>query len=122
MRATIRSAAAPERGAPPFLLSVDVAAGQVAIQGDFDRQHVDRFLRAAGLLAYSPSPTWSVDVSAVTFCDAGGLRGLLAVKRAAERDGRTFRVTRAGPWMRHLLPMIGLGAAAGSTRILRSIP
>jgi anti-anti-sigma regulatory factor len=121
MTATIRSAATTAELAAPFLLSIDVAAGRVAIHGDFDRQHVDRFLDVMSLLAYSPSPLWSVDVSAVSFCDAGGLRGLLAAKRLAEDNSRTFRVTRAGPWMRHLLPMIGLSAATGSARILRVV-
>jgi anti-anti-sigma regulatory factor len=121
MRATIRpSAPGDELPTTPFLLSIDIAAGRVAIHGDFDRQHVERFLDAIGLLDQSPSPSWSVDVAAVSFCDAGGLRGLLAAQRFAEQTGRTFRVTGAGPWMRHLLPLIGLTAVRPS-QILRSV-
>ena len=122
MTATIRSTAARTVPATPlFLLSVDVIDGVVAIHGDFDREHVERFLQAVSLLSYSPSPCWSIDVSAVSFCDAGGLRGLFAAKRSAEQAHRTFRVTRAGPWMRSLLPAIGLTASDASPRILRSI-
>jgi len=122
MTATIRSVrAASEPASPPFLLSIDLAAGRVAVSGDLDRRQVERFLEGVGLLASSPSSAWSVDVSAVTFCDAGGLRGLLAAKRLAERAGRSFRITGAGPWMRHLLPMIGLSVPAESTRILRAV-
>jgi anti-anti-sigma regulatory factor len=105
---------------PAFLLSVDIAAGRIAIHGDFDRQRVQRFLDAVRLLAYSPSPSWSIDVSAVTFCDAGGLRALLAAQRCAEQRGKDFRVTRAGPWMRHLLPIIGV-TAFEATQVLRAV-
>jgi anti-anti-sigma regulatory factor len=122
MTATIRSVpAASEAGAPPFLLSIDVCAGRVAIHGDFDREQVGGFLEAVRLLALFPAPAWTVDVSGVTFCDAGGLRALLIGKRVADRAGRSFQVTGAGSWMRHLLPMIGLSAPAGSTRVLRAV-
>jgi anti-anti-sigma regulatory factor len=121
MTATIRpSAPGYELPTTPFLLSIDINAGRLAIHGDFDRQHVERFLDAISLLDHSPSPSWSVDVASVSFCDAGGLRGLLAAQRFAERTGRSFRVTGAGPWMRHLLPLIGLTAVPPS-RILRSV-
>jgi anti-anti-sigma regulatory factor len=109
-----------ELPATPFVLSLDIPAGHVAIHGDFDRRHVERFLDAISLLDHSPSPSWSVDVATVTFCDAGGLRGLLAAQRFAERTGRTFRVTGAGSWMRHLLRLIGLTAVQPS-RDLRSV-
>ena len=111
----------PEATPPPFLLSIDVPAGRVAIHGDFGREHVDGFLAAVHQLVGSPAPCLSVDVSAVTFCDAGGLRGLLAAQRLAAQTGRTFRVTRAGRWMRRLLPMVGL-TAFDEPRILSAVP
>lgn len=124
MTATIRPGApgAPGHDAStdPFLLSIDIPAGRVAIHGDFDRQHVEAFLDAVNLLDHSPSHTWCIDVAAVSFCDAGGLRGLLSARRFADRTGHTFRITGASPWMCHLLPMIGLTAAQPS-RILRSV-
>jgi anti-anti-sigma regulatory factor len=122
MTTTIRSIrAASETALPPFLLSIDVVAGRVAIYGDFDRGHVEQFLEAFGLLAFFPTSAWSVDVSAVTFCDVGGLRGLLAAERLAERAGRSFQVTGARSWMRQLLPMVGLSVPAESERILRAV-
>jgi hypothetical protein len=39
----------------------------------------------------------------------------------AELAGRSFRITGAGPRMRHLLPMIGLSVPAESVRILRAV-
>ena len=110
-----------EATASPFLLAVDVGAGTVAIHGDFDRARVAGFLDAVSLLERSPSPCWSVDVSAVAFCDAGGLRGLLAASRLADQNGRTLRVTRAGRWMRRLLPMIGLAETGVPPRSLRTV-
>lgn len=120
MTATIRPTAPDQESDTPFVLSIDIRAGRVSVHGDFDRRHVERFVDAIGLLDFSPSPHWSVDVAAVDFCDAGGLRALLAAQRFAVRTGRTFRITGAGPWMRHLLPMVGLSAVP-SSRILRSV-
>jgi anti-anti-sigma regulatory factor len=122
MTATIGPTAPPSPPpAPLFLLSIDVAAGRVAVHGDLDREHSERFLDAARLLAFSRSPGWSIDVSAVTFCDAGGLCALLVARKLAHRSGRTFRVTRAGPWMRRLLPMVGLEATDTTSRSLRPV-
>ena len=56
----------------------------------------------------------------MTFCDAGGLRALLAAQRLAAGTGRSLRLTGAGPWMCHLLPMIGL-ASSQPEPILRSV-
>ena len=106
---------------PPFLITIDVPAGRVAIHGDFDREHLDGFLDAVRQLADSPAPSLTVDVAAVTFCDAGGLRGLLAAQRLAAQTGRTFRVTRAGRWMRRLLPVVGL-TPVDDARVLSAVP
>ena len=111
----------PAATPPPFLLAIDVPAGNVAIHGDFDREHLAGFLDALHQLEDSPAPSLSVDVGAVTFCDAGGLRGLLAAQRLATRTGHAFRVTRAGRWMRRLLPMVGL-APFDETRVLSAVP
>ena len=110
-----------DTAAPPFRLAIDVGAGSVAIHGDFDREHSDAFLDVVSLLQYSPSPCWSIDVAAVAFCDAGGLRALLLAQRLAEQHGRTLRVTRVGRWMGRLLPMIGLSPASASPRPLRPV-
>ena len=96
-------------------------ADRLAIHGDLDRQHLELFLDAISRLGCSPSPCLSVDVSAVTFCDAGGLRGLLVAQRLAADTGRAFRVTGSGPWLRRLLPLIGLTAVDASPSVLRSV-
>jgi anti-anti-sigma factor len=96
----------PER---PFLVSIDVSRGRISLHGDLDREHVPRLLEALGMLPQSPSPNWTVDVSSLDFCDAGGLRGLLAGRQAARDAGRTFVVARPSPWLRELMSLVGLG-------------
>jgi anti-anti-sigma factor len=120
MTETIRTSVTSREPEIPFLLSIDIRAGRISVHGDFDREHVERFLDLISLLDHSASTCWVVDVGGVSFCDAGGLRALLEARRSAERTGRTFRITGAGPWMRHLLPMIGL-TGVESSRILRSV-
>ena len=95
----------------PFLVSIDIAGGRVTLHGDLDRQHVGRLLQALGTLTNSPSPSWTVDASDLTFCDAAGLRGLMAGQQAARDAGRVFMVARPSPWLRHLFRLVGLGAA-----------
>jgi hypothetical protein len=58
---------APDLTAPPFLLSIDLADGRVAVHGELDRHQVDRLAVAVSVLRHSPWPCWSIDVSAVTF-------------------------------------------------------
>lgn len=93
--------------APPFLLSIDVAAGTVVVHGELDRRHVDRLLGAVKVLVHSPSPCWSIDVSGVSFCDACGLRSLQVAQQLASREGRTLRIARPGPWLDRLLSVAG---------------
>jgi anti-anti-sigma factor len=120
----------------PFLISIDVTHGRISVHGELDRQHVHRLLEALGMLMQSPSPSWTVDASSLEFCDAGGLRGLLAGREAARDAGRIFVVARPSPWLRHLMRLVGLstperpaagrpsapgpGAGRGSLRLLRT--
>ena len=99
---------APDLPAPPFLLSIDLADGRVAVHGELDRHQVHRLAEAVDALGHSPSHCWSIDVSAVTFCDVEGLRGLLAAQRLADRSGHRLFVTRPSPWLRRLLHLTDL--------------
>jgi anti-anti-sigma factor len=94
-----------DRFLPPFLLSIDLADGRVSLHGELDRPHVDRLLESVAVLAYSPAPRWSIDLSGITFCDAAGLRALLAVRRLADDAGRPLRMERASAWMQRLLEL-----------------
>lgn len=101
-------ASAPELPVPPFLLSIDLSNSRVTMHGELDRDQVHRLAEAIDALAHSPSPCWSIDVSAVTFCDVEGLRGLLEAQRLAARSGHHLSVTRPRPWLRHLLRLTDL--------------
>ena len=96
------------RALPPFLLSSDLAGGRVTVHGELDRSHVDQLLEAVGVLASSPAPHWSIDLAGITFCDAGGLRGLLAVRGLADAAGRPLRITDCSPWMQRLCALAGV--------------
>jgi anti-anti-sigma regulatory factor len=94
----------------PFLLSIDVAAGSVSVHGELDYRHVERLLDAVGVLKYSRSPVWTIDAAGLLFCDASGLRALLAARQLAQEAGRILRVTRPGSLLRHLLQAIEFDA------------
>ena len=55
MTATIRPIAPGHEPATPFQLTIDFDAGRVAVHGDFDRLHVERFVDAIRHLEDSPS-------------------------------------------------------------------
>lgn len=101
-------ASAPELPAPPFLLSIDLSNARVTVHGELDRLQVHRLAQAVSVLTHSPSRCWSIDVSAVTFCDVEGLRGLLEAQRLAARSGHRLFVTRPSPWLRRLLHLTDL--------------
>lgn len=105
---TIDAAAVRAGDLPPFLVSIDVVAGRVSLHGELDHLHVDRLLESVAVLRFSEARTWSIDVDAVTFCDAAGLRGLVAAQRLAEDAGRSLALTRCGPWLRELVDAAGL--------------
>ncbi|UOY03608.1 STAS domain-containing protein [Blastococcus sp. PRF04-17] len=100
-----------EPGPPPFLLSIDVAKARVSLHGELDREAAHRLDEAIGVLVHTASPRWSVDVSAVRFCDAEGLRALVRAQQRAQRAGRVLVVERPGGCLRRLLPLVGIDPA-----------
>ncbi|GAA4983391.1 STAS domain-containing protein [Kitasatospora paranensis] len=84
-----------------------VLAGEI----DQDSAHeVRRMLEAA--LRAGPG-NLELDLTAVTFCDSSGLNAVLAVRRAAESDGRRLVVQAAGPRVRHLFDLTGASSVLG---------
>ena len=60
---------------------------------------------------YSSRPdltTVLVDLSELTFCDAAGLRGLLALRQIHEAQGRTVAVVLASPFILRLMHLCGI--------------
>ena len=111
---------APVLPPPPFLLFIDLADGRAAVHGELDGHQVQRLAVAVSVLRHSPSHCWSIDVSAVTFCDGEGLRDLLGAQRLAARSGHRLCVTRPRPWLRRLvhltdLDVLGADGAVGTS-------
>jgi len=59
-----------------------------------------------------------VDLGELTFCDATGLRALLAFSRIHEAQGRSVAVVRATPFMWRLMRLCGVTDRLGSVRPL----
>jgi anti-anti-sigma factor len=101
---------APAWSPPPFLLSIDLVEARIAVYGELDVSNVHRLVEAMAVMTNSASQRWSIDTAGVTFCDAAGLRGLMAVQRRARESRRTLLVTRSSRWMNRLLDLVGLTA------------
>ena len=95
---------------PPggLLLDVDLPAGRVALIGDLDRGTRRQLTSVCGVLAVAGPPVWVLDVTSLAFCDAAGLRALVATRRAAVDGGAALVVVGARPYLRQLLELVGL--------------
>ncbi|WP_051837972.1 STAS domain-containing protein [Streptomyces sp. NRRL WC-3742] len=73
---------------PPHVVTVTVA-------GEIDHCNADRVERALENAVTEHGTTVEVDLSAVTFCDCGGLNALLRARQHAMAAGRRLRVRAA---------------------------
>lgn len=92
---------------PAFHVSADVPSGRVHVAGELDREHAHHVLDALGALAASDVPSWTLEARRVTFCDAEGLRVLVAASRMARGHGRRLSVLPS-PCMHRLVLLVGL--------------
>ena len=77
------------------------------LRGELDLGCVDEVPRDN----YSSRPdltTVLVDLSELTFCDATGIRALLAFRRVHEAQGRTVTVVLASPFILRLMRLCGI--------------
>ena len=99
------------RAAPPdpadLLLSIDLARGLVRVHGELDRAHAHRLDDAVDVLRGCSAAQWSIDVSGITYCDAGGLRSLLRAHRTAVQVGRRLVITGPSRMLARLLALVG---------------
>jgi anti-anti-sigma factor len=103
-----------------LLVAVDLSAGRVVLTGELDRGTCVRLDAACRVLAADGPPIWVVDLGAVAFCDAGGLRALAAACRVAEETGAAVVIAGARPYLRRLLHLVGLGDVLAP--VARSMP
>ncbi|MCA0145225.1 STAS domain-containing protein [Blastococcus sp. LR1] len=123
----------PDLQPTPFHVSVDLRNGCVAVAGELDRQNAPHVLDGLVALTSTAHRRWSVDTSAVTFCDAAGLRLLVTGHNLARRHGCELVLDRPSPCVHRLMTLVGLdrvlsvrtdgpapGPAAGGQRLFPS--
>jgi len=84
-------------------LAVDVPAGTIRVAGELDRSSAHHLADALSALRSSPSPTWTLDLEGLTFCDVEGMRVLTRAVRLAHSCGRGLHLTRIQPAVADLL-------------------
>jgi anti-sigma B factor antagonist len=88
-------------------VSVDVTAGTIRLSGGFDHCSAHLLVDTLPVLATGPA-TWSVDATAVTFCDGGGLAALIRTRDAAAAQGRRFRLVGTSRCVQRLIDVAGV--------------
>ena len=79
-----------------------------ALSGELDFAHAREVLESARPQVLAGSGPVELDLSGVTRVDSAGLALLLELTRAARREGRTLRCTRAPEQLRRLAEFFGL--------------
>ncbi|RBY90368.1 anti-sigma-factor [Blastococcus sp. TBT05-19] len=92
----------------PFHVSVDVVGATVAVAGELDRPNGHHVLDGLAALVSGGCRQWTVDMTAVSFCDAAGLRVLLTGHHLARRHGCELVLERPSRCVHRLLLLTGL--------------
>lgn len=81
-----------------FSISVDPAADRVCVRlaGELDVGSVEQLIARVGELRRTGADRLVIDLGAVRFLDSTGLRGLLALRNDAKRNGHEL-ILRPGP-------------------------
>jgi len=102
----------PERRAEyrarPLLLSIDLQTGRVTAAGELDRAVAHRLGDALEALSLTRHRAWTVDAAGITFCDAEGLRVLVAAAALADDRGCRLRLVDTSPFTNRLLRLVGM--------------
>ncbi|MEU4877504.1 STAS domain-containing protein [Streptomyces sp. NPDC021608] len=101
------------------------AHGLVTLTGEIDSTTAPQVREALAECLGEGVRSVDVDLTAVTFCDAGGLGAFLLASRFATEAGRTLRLHHPPPNMARIIEITGCGfllpsspaADAGSGRI-----
>ncbi|SNS33619.1 anti-anti-sigma factor [Geodermatophilus saharensis] len=111
MQQTTTSLPPAEPAVAGLLVTLDLPAGRILLSGELDRATCGHLDAACALLARAAAPAWVLDLAGLSFCDASGLRAMAAVRRVARTAGAAVIVVGARPYLRRLLPLVGLGDA-----------
>ena len=96
-------------GLTPFTCQLKEEGGEgvrLAVMGELDRATVPRFESAVADL-HDPGRL-ILDLDQLEFIDAGGLRSIVDMARAAERSGRSVALANTSPTLRRLFTLTGL--------------
>ncbi|WP_104524450.1 STAS domain-containing protein [Blastococcus atacamensis] len=92
----------------PFHMFVDLVSATVAVAGELDRQNAPHVLDGLTALTSTGHRRWTVDTSAVSFCDAAGLRVLVTGHHLARRHGCELVIDRPSRCVHRLMGLVGL--------------
>ena len=120
MAPTLTFFSSPEPPVGGLRVDVDLAAGRVTLTGELDRITCGQLVAACRLLTAAGPPVCVLDLSAVIFCDAPGLRALTTARDLAQDAGAGLVLAGARPFLRRLLARCGLGDVL--TPIARTAP
>ena len=87
-------------------IRIDLVAGRVTLTGDLDRGSAHHLSDAVAALVPTPHLRWELDARGVTWCDAGGLRALLAASALATALDRRLAVVAASRCVARLLALV----------------
>lgn len=94
---------------PPTLsVAVDLVAGRITLAGELDRENAHHLVDAVEALHGTRHLRWELDAAGVTFCDAGGVRSLIAAQVLAARAGRRLLLVRPSRCVDRLVGLVGL--------------
>ena len=88
-------------------VSVDLPSSLVSVAGELDRDSAHHLLDAMAVLTTRTSRRWRLGASAVTFCDAGGVRALSSAHALATAHGRSLDVERTSRQVDRLVELVG---------------
>jgi anti-anti-sigma factor len=89
-------------------VQVDLVTATIAVIGELDRERVHLLVDATATLASTLHRCWVLDASGISFCDAGGLRAVIAAAETARHRGGELIVAGANRSLRRLLTIVGL--------------
>ncbi|MFI5843492.1 STAS domain-containing protein [Catenuloplanes sp. NPDC051500] len=106
-------------GSPPWLsietsVSADRHLASVWVDGELDRDSAGELLQVFRTALTDTGPqTIEVDLSAVTFIDAAGIRSLVTCRQLAEETGGTLHLKNPRPQARFVLGIAELSEVFG---------
>ncbi|WP_269186604.1 STAS domain-containing protein [Modestobacter sp. VKM Ac-2983] len=98
-----------------LVVSVDWVHATIVLRGELDRDSAHHLTGAVEALTATGHPCWVIDTARVTWCDAGGLRGLARAHALAVDSGRELRLTGTPRCIDRLLRMSGLDQLIADT-------